>query len=275
MSTPNNKALQVAALVGVVSFIALGAMAAQREFKELSGYGPQINASGPKTRETRSLRDFDRVEAGQIFQVDVSFGSTPAVTIEAPRDLLHHITSEVHNGTLSLGCNVRYSLPSESHIKIHVVTRKLTGAEITGAGHMIINGRIQASKFEATASGAATLTLSANVDKFSLEASGASKTTIDALAANNLNVTASGAASCTINGRVQSSSLQLSGAGNIRGKLTSDRAEVEADGASHAAVHVLTSFKGEATGASSITYSGNPAHISVQSSGVGSVSKSN
>jgi hypothetical protein len=275
MSSSKYKVMQVAAIVGIASFIALGSTFVQRTVRQvLHNAQGDLTAKGPQAKSTRSVRDFDRVEAGQIYQVDVSFGSTPSVTLEAPSDLLPHLTTEVRDGTLSLGSNIQYNIRDNAQIKAHVVVKRLSGVSISGAGTMVVHGRVEGSKFVAEADGASTLRFSANVGDMKLVASGASKATIDSLSSRSLSVEATGAASCLINGTVDTTDVQVEGAGNLKGKLTAGKAKVRAEGASHAAIRVTGSFDGEASGASSITYSGNPAQKHVQSSGVGSVSNS-
>lgn len=272
MGTSNVKRLQLIAFLGLATFVALGYTVVQRGFTEIARFGQRtFTPRGPKASETRSLGSFDRIDAGGIFDVDVSFGSTPSVLLEAPKDLLPHLTTRVSHGTLKLEANVGFNLNHGEKIRAHVVVRRLLGASISGAGKMNISGKITENTFEAMASGAATLQLSASVDRFKLDASGAAKTTINALGAHSLDVQASGAAECTIDGNVGSSKIDASGASHIKGNLTSDKAEVQTSGAAHAALRVVNSILASADGASSISYSGRPGQVSVHTSGVGNV----
>jgi hypothetical protein len=267
MGRSNLKGLQVIVFVGIATFMALGFTFVQRSFKA-------FKAMGPQAKQTRSIQEFDRIEAGGIYEVDVTLGSAPSVILEAPKDLLPHLTSTISGGTLSLGSDTPINLSGTSKIKAHVVTRRLIGATISGAGIMVINGKIQEDKFEAHASGAATLKLSAVVNSFDLEASGAAKASINGLGAKTLKVETSGAATCTIDGSADSSSIEASGASNIKGQLTSNMADVSTSGDAHATLRVVNSLTGEATGASSITYSGNP-KATTHTSGVANINRGN
>jgi len=276
MGTSDLKRLQQIAFIAVAAFMALGFTIVQRGFTEISKKGgATLKAIGPQTKQMRSVQDFDRVQAGEIYDVDVSFGSRPSVTIEAPQDLLPHLTSDVHGGTLNLSSNVNFNLPEKSKIKAHVVTKRLVGATISGAGKMVINGRITEHTFDANASGAATLKLSANVDTFRLEASGAAKTNIDNLGAKTLRIQASGAAICKINGSASDSSIGVSGAAQVDGQLTSNSANIQTSGAAHAALRVVNSLTAEASGASNVSYSGNPGKVVQHTSGVANIRRSN
>jgi hypothetical protein len=275
MGTSNLKRLQVIIAFGLLAFVALGVTAIQRGITEIVRFGSgTFRAVGPQVKQTRSVNDFDRVQAGGVYEVDITLGNRPSVVLEAPQDLLPHLTATVSNGTLDLGSNANFNLNGHARIKAHVVTRRLRGASISGAGKMVINGRIDEGAFDANASGAASLRLSASVDTFRLEASGAAKTNISSLGAHTLNVRASGAAECLIAGTVGQSKIDASGASDVKGGLTSGRAEVQTSGAAHAVLRVLNAISGEASGASSITFSGRPAQVDIHSTGVASVNRS-
>lgn len=276
MGTSNVKRLQLIVLLSLATFVALGYSAVQKGIVELARFGQNsFSPNGPQTKQSRSLGDFDRIEAGGVYDVDVSFGSKPSVTLEAPRDLLNHLTTDVSGGTLKLGANIGYNIKNNGKIRAHVVTRHLRGANVSGASKMVINGKINEGSFYAEASGASSLRLSASVDKFSLDASGAAKTTISSLGAHSLKIEASGAAECMINGSANSTAIEASGASHIKGNLTSNSAAVQTSGAASANLRVLNSISGEADGASSITYSGHPSQVSVSHSGVASINRSN
>ena len=271
MGNSNFKRLQQIAFIFGAALLALGCTIFQKSWNEVSkNGGPTFRTNGPQAKQTRSLQDFDKIDAGSIYQVDVSFGSTPSIIIEAPRDLLPHLTSTVRGGTLSLSADVNFSTQNNATIKAHVVTKRLVGATVSGAGKMVINGKIRDNRFDANAYGASTLKLSADVTTFKLEASGAAKT-ITSLTAKTLEIQASGAANCSVDGTVDSSSIDASGAAHVDGRLTSNSAYVQTSGAAHAALRVVNALKGEASGASSITYGGRPGKVTTQTSGVSSI----
>jgi len=230
-----------------------------------------LNAKGPQTSQMRSLSDFSRIEAGDSFEVDVKLGAIPSVTIEAPKDLLSHLTSRVENGTLILDSNISYSTNGTHPIKAHVVARQLLGASISGAGKMWINSKITEDKFDAHASGAAVLKMTGAINSWEVELSGSSKAVIQAENARMIKLEASGSADCVLNGASDATSIELSGASSFGGKFTTQKADVQASGASHAKIRVLQALHGEASGASEIIYSGSPAKVVRDTSGVSTI----
>lgn len=151
-----------------------------------------------------------------------------------------------------------------------MVVTKLTGVEISGAGHMVVNGDVTGAQFEATASGASSLEFSCKTDSVKIETSGSAQANVTSLTGRTLDLDASGASGCTVDGTADKSSIELSGSSQFRGRFTSNQADVHASGASSAELNVKDSITGEASGASSIHYGGSPRTVNVQTSGVSS-----
>jgi len=107
-----------------------------------------------------------------------------------------------------------------------------------------------------------------------LDISGASSGNISNVKANSLDLRASGASKIKIDGQVKNLKADASGASAIDAEnLQAENAEVEASGASKAAVAVTNDLDVNASGASKITYIGEPKNIKQNSSGASSVAK--
>lgn len=107
-----------------------------------------------------------------------------------------------------------------------------------------------------------------------LEVSGVSKVTLSNLRNNSLDISTSGASKVFVSGETSKLNVEVSGASNIDASgLQAESATVDASGASHVAVSVLKELTSDASGASKISYSGNPANIIKRTSGAGSVTQ--
>src|SRR5580698_10230334 len=122
------KRLQIISFFAVAAFLALGCSIMARGV----AYFAQGNfrANGPDAKQSRSVPSFNKVEAGGVFEVDISIGAHNSLTFEAPRDLLPHLTSHVQNGALSLGIDTRFSTSHGQKIKAHIVVSHLKAASI-------------------------------------------------------------------------------------------------------------------------------------------------
>lgn len=107
-----------------------------------------------------------------------------------------------------------------------------------------------------------------------LEVSGASSANVANANADSLELKASGASKIKIDGTVKELKGDASGASTIDAEnLKAEEAEIEASGASKAIVSATNDLEVNASGASKITYVGEPKNIKQNSSGASSVTK--
>ncbi|MCY7374722.1 MAG: DUF2807 domain-containing protein [Pyrinomonadaceae bacterium] len=106
------------------------------------------------------------------------------------------------------------------------------------------------------------------------EVSGASSGNVLNVKADNLKLKASGASKIKIEGTANELKAEASGASTIDAEnLKTENAVVDASGASKATVSATNDLDVAASGASKITYTGEPKNIKQNSSGASSVSK--
>jgi hypothetical protein len=107
-----------------------------------------------------------------------------------------------------------------------------------------------------------------------LNISGASNGSVAGVNADSLELKASGASKIKIDGTAKQLNVDASGASTIDAEnLKAEGADVEASGASKAIVTAINDLKVDASGASKITYIGEPKNIKQNSSGASSVTK--
>ena len=107
-----------------------------------------------------------------------------------------------------------------------------------------------------------------------LDVSGASGATVSNVKTDSLKLEASGASKIKIDGEANSLESEASGASTIDAEgLKVENADVEANGASNTTVSATNELKANASGASTIYYTGEPKNISPKSSGASSVKK--
>ena len=105
-----------------------------------------------------------------------------------------------------------------------------------------------------------------------IKASGAAKVSIIDIKNSELSVELSGASELTATGETGSLNAEISGASVIKARqLSTESAGVDASGASRAYVSASQTLTAEATGASSVTYLGNPENIEKHISGASSI----
>lgn len=107
-----------------------------------------------------------------------------------------------------------------------------------------------------------------------LDISGASGATVSNVKTNTLKLEASGASKIKIDGEATRLESDASGASGIDAEgLKVENADVEASGASNTTVSAINELKADASGASTIYYTGEPKSVSPKTSGASSVKK--
>ncbi len=107
-----------------------------------------------------------------------------------------------------------------------------------------------------------------------LEVSGASSGNVINVKADSLELKASGASKIKISGTAKDLEANASGASTIDAEsLQVENAEVDASGASKAIISASNELNVEASGASKISYIGEPKNIKQNSSGASSITK--
>jgi len=105
-----------------------------------------------------------------------------------------------------------------------------------------------------------------------LGVSGASKISLANLQNDSLKIDASGASKIDASGETKNLEIELSGASRLDAEnLKTENANIDASGASKISVNVTGDLKADLSGASKVTYLGNPKNLEKSTSGASSV----
>lgn len=131
-----------------------------------------VRGSGDVTEEKRDVEEFSSLSVGGIFEVEVTCGKEPSLTIEAEDNLIPLIKTEVEGDRLII--STRKHISPRKGLKITLSTYELNDLDISGACKVKVEG-IKSNRFSVDASGASNLYLQGETKKLSLDISGASK----------------------------------------------------------------------------------------------------
>ncbi len=207
----------------------------------LAGCG-YVPISGPRVTEDRDVEDFTAIVLKTNGDVVVTVGDTPSLTITARAGAMGLLTSEVHDGVLTLSVNgphlglgeVDYALavPMISDITIDGagdVNADFTGARdihISIAGSGDIDGTdIDATTVVSSIEGSGDIELTGRADDHTLEIDGAGNFDGKDFVTKNAGVSISGSGDVEVNvtGRLRA---EISGSGEVR---YTGGADVESD----------------------------------------------
>jgi hypothetical protein len=198
-----------------------------------------------------SLTDFDRVEMGDAFIVQIEYGNYFSITARGDRRNISDLVVKKSGNTLI----VRYDEPGnrKHETYIDIVMPSIVSADMSGATNSVITG------FQSLAS-------------FSVFLSGASVAQID-VTTSNFDLNLSGASVMDLRGATESLAAEISGASSLKAfNFQAANANLNVSGSSAGKIKVSSQLKAIVTGASSVVYRGNPT-VESDVSGASSVIK--
>ncbi|HLH90820.1 MAG TPA: head GIN domain-containing protein [Xanthobacteraceae bacterium] len=172
-----------------------------------------VRGSGKITTETRNVGSFTSVRISGVGSAVIERTGTPGLSISADDNLLPLITSDVKDGTLSLGFKSGTIISSAS-IEYRVTVGDLREVHVSGATGLRADD-LAGSALAVTVSGAGRVRLSGRIDDLEVDVSGAGSLDAAALTARHVTVEASGAGNVSVNAS-DTLDAKASGAGTVR-----------------------------------------------------------
>ena len=217
-----------------------------------------VGSGSDVTTEVRSVEPFHRIEVSGRADVTLLQGADERMTVDAPSRGQSRVRARVENGTLMVSAtdarrwwSALLGRGSAAPPRLIVEFKQLDAIALSGAVNLAAD-RILAPQLRIAASGGSALRIG-DLDAKSFELFG------------------SGALKATLAGRVVDQSISISGAADvIAGRLASENADVDVNGAGHIVVNVAKSLRATVSGAGNIDYFGHP-DVKQQISGVGRV----
>lgn len=212
-----------------------------------------IAGSGNIVTEAYDYSGFDSVEVSSAFAVDLIQSDTYKVVIDIDDNFVQYLDVKVLGDTLQIGLRPGqiYGL-SRTTLRAQVTMPELSELRMSGASHGTVSGFESTSPFTADLSGASSLR--------------------GDISAGDVRFEASGASHVTLGGRGDDAHIEVSGASSVDlGDFPTASADVDASGASRATVNTNGRLDADASGASTITYVGNPTMGRIDTSGASSI----
>lgn len=197
---------------------------------------------------------FNKLSMGSAFKIEVKQGSSFSVNTTGRSEDLNDLEAKVSGGVLRLSYKGNNWSKNRKTVNVNITMPSLQGVDFSGASQANV------AKFS-------------GVTKMAIEVSGASKVNME-LASQKTSIDLSGASSLTLTGHSDVLNGEVSGASSFKGRdFQSKEVNLEASGASSAAVVADNALRAEASGASSIKYSGKVKNVHASTSGASSVKR--
>jgi len=214
-----------------------------------------LSGSGNIVTEKRNTGNFEKIDAGSAFEVEVRIGSPASVEVEADDNLLPIIETSVSGNELNIHTKGSYNI-TNGHMKVFVTAPEIRGVKSSGPANIKVLDVLKSN------------------DRVTFESSGAGniKASVDA---PKVRAEVSGAGDIELSGRTKDYTVSASGGGNIKSSdLLTENTDADVSGAGSVHVHASVSLKADARGAGNVYYRGG-ASVQQHTSGAGSVKKEN
>lgn len=202
-----------------------------------------------QTSEQRNVSAFTKIDASGAAEIILTQGE-PSVKVTGAENEVKNLITEVSGTTL----NITTKGNIKENMKVYVSMKTLEEISTSGAVYL---------KSDTTF----------NADKLELTASGASKIKLDVIC-KEIKSTVTGAATLVLTGATEVHIAHTSGASSLKAyKLSSINTTITCSGASSAKVNVNQRLNADASGASSLKYTGNPEDKTINVSGTADVKR--
>jgi len=252
------------ALVFVVTLLVTASLLAV--FTGCGGVTQAIIGSGNLITQEMDSTDFTKLEIGHVFQAKVTRADSFFISITADDNLLEYVVVRKSGNTLRIYLKGGYAYISTTKM-VEITMPKLDKLSLSGASQGEVSGFRSSDRLEFEVSGASSL----NIDDLKagdtdFEISGGSHVSggIE-ISEGSFNV--SGASSIDLEGYAGDASVEASGASRVNlANFSVSNATVRISGASVVTVNTSGTIDGNVSGASRLTYLGNPA-LTIEMSG--------
>jgi hypothetical protein len=210
-----------------------------------------IVGNGDVQTQTKTIKDFDRLEIDGNFNVFLDQTGKAGLRIEADENIMDVIKVYESGNKLEIRSEVNILRAKKKDLYINI--DDLKKLELFGAIEIRSEGKLSFQTLDIDGSGAIDMNMDVEADM--------------------LKIDISGAADFDLKGKVENAELVLSGAGGFDLiDLEVEKMNVEISGATHAKVYVTDDLKVEISGVGVVKYKGHP-DITKNVSGIGSLKK--
>ncbi len=247
-----------------------------------------------QNREKRNVDTFTKIAFRIPGKVYLRQGNTQSVEIEASRDLLKMIETEVDGSTLKIQTPDKWNWRNEERATVYITVKNLEGVSVAGSGDLIGESKFTTGNLDLKVSGSGSLKLDvqANGDiqadvsgsgdlivngsgrSFESNVSGSGKVILDMSIAGNADFSISGSGKIEARGKVKGVRTTISGSGKVLGAdLEAERCDIRISGSGDVEIYVKDELDANISGSGTVAYRGNPSKVHSSASGSGKVRK--
>jgi len=206
-----------------------------------------------QTKQERSVSHFTAVNVSSAIKAIITVSDKESMVFEAEDKLLPKLKAEVSHGVLYIECS-KSDCDSKKETVAYISVKELHGIVAEGASSVRTTNLVKTDHLNVSASGASSLDLTVE--------------------AGELKATGKGASTISVKGQSKSLWMDMEGASTFKGgACTAIDAHADAKGASTAKVNAVKSLQANASGASTIIYSGTATDVKTDAQDASTIKK--
>ncbi|MBC7721098.1 MAG: DUF2807 domain-containing protein, partial [Pedobacter sp.] len=190
------------------------------------------------------------------WDVQIAYGTSNTIQIEADDNLLPYIKTEVEKGTLKIDTKKYINLQSHKKITVYVLVTTLTGISLAGSGDIIGKGNFT------------------NNGKTSFSLAGSGNIKIDFKTIETVGISIAGSGNVKLSGVAENVTASIAGSGNASCEnVIADDLSASIAGSGHVKCTANKSVKASIMGSGNVYYKGNATNIKKTIIGSGNIVK--
>ncbi len=216
-----------------------------------------IKGDGNLKKETREVSNFTSLACHGAIDVQISYGTSNSISVEADENLLQYIETAVDNGELVIKPKQHINLKSSSGMKVYVSMTTIHSLSQSGSGNIKGEGDFS------------------NDGKTDIKVSGSGNIKLDFGTFHNIGLFVSGSGNIEMKGNTaEEVSARIAGSGNIDcSKVPCDNADAKISGSGNVRVSAEKTVNAEISGSGNVFYKGDATDVTSKIVGSGKVIK--
>lgn len=216
-----------------------------------------VKGDGNMKKETRTVSNFTALSSHGAIDVQIAYGNSNSIGIEADENLLPYIETTVKDGKLTIQPKKNVNLKSRTRMVVYVSMTTINSLQQSGSGNIKGEGGFN------------------NKDKTDIKVSGSGNIKLDFGSFKKIDLFVSGSGNIDLKGNATNDiSAKISGSGNIDcSKVSCDNVDVKISGSGNIKVNAEKSITAEISGSGNVFYKGAATNISSKVAGSGKIIK--
>lgn len=216
-----------------------------------------VKGDGNLKKESRPVESFNAVSTNGPLDVQISYGTSENLQVEADQNLLAYIETAVKDGKLTIRVKDHVNLKSSLKMMVYISMKEIKALQESGSGNITGSGAFK------------------NDDKTDIKVSGSGDIKLDFDSFADVDLAVSGSGNIMLKGNnVNNVTATISGSGNIDCiNVVCDNAQARISGSGNIKVNAKKSIDASISGSGNVFYKENVDNISSKISGSGKVKK--